>query len=99
MNSIVEGKLISFKTLEQKVYAYVCGLGREITRMMLESYDTELAENRDRQTYRDKGARSTTIKTVYGEVTQGGYTRKNFRTDTRRMSICWMRRCTWKRSV
>lgn len=35
---------------------------------MLESYDAKLAEERDKSLYRDKGKRSTTIKTVYGEV-------------------------------
>lgn len=69
MKSIVEEKLISFKSLEQKVFAYVCGMGRELTRIILESYDAELAEERDKRQYRDKGKRTTTIKTVYGEVT------------------------------
>lgn len=68
MKSIVEETLVSFKTLEQKIYEYVCGLGREITQIMLESYDAELAEGRDKSLYRDKGKRGTTIKTVYGEV-------------------------------
>lgn len=68
MKSIVEEKLVSFKTLEQKVFAYACELGRELTRIILEAYDAELAEERDRKEYRDKGKRSTTIKTVYGEV-------------------------------
>lgn len=77
MKSIVEEKLVSFKSLEQKVFAYVCELGREITRIMLESYDAELAEGRDKQRYRDKGKRTTTIKTVYGEVT---YARKVYQT-------------------
>lgn len=71
MESIVNEKLVSFKTLEQKVFGYVCGLGRESTRLILESYDAELAESRDRQGYRDKGVRRTTIKTIYGEVTYG----------------------------
>lgn len=71
MESIVEEKLVSFKTLEQNIFSYVCELGREITRVMLESYDTELAEGRDKKQYRDKGKRTTTIKTVYGEVTYG----------------------------
>ena len=35
---------------------------------MLESYDKELAEGRDKKIYRDKGTRDTSIKTVYGEV-------------------------------
>lgn len=68
MKSIVEEKLVSFKELEQKIFNYVCELGREITRLMLESYDVELASSRDTRQYRDKGKRKTTIKTVYGEV-------------------------------
>ena len=77
MKSIVEEKLVSFKTLEQKVFAYVCELGREITRIMLEGYDAELEEGRDKNLYRDKGRRNTTIKTVYGEV---AYSRKVYQT-------------------
>ena len=68
MNSIVEEKLVSFKELEQKIFHYVCELGRDMTRIMLESYDEELAGSRDRKLYRDKGKRRTAIKTVYGEV-------------------------------
>ena len=68
MNNIVTENLISFKELEQKIFNYVCELGREITQIILESYDNELASTRDRTMYRDKGKRSTTIKTVYGEV-------------------------------
>jgi len=68
MNSIVNENLISFKELEQKIFNYVCELAREMTQIMLESYDDELAGSRDRTKYRDKGKRSTTIKTVYGEV-------------------------------
>src|SRR5699024_8852909 len=77
MESIVEEKLVSFKTLEKKVFAYVCELGRMITKVLLDSYDDELAGERDRKTYRDKGKREITIKTVYGEVT---YARRVYRT-------------------
>lgn len=77
MKSIVEEKLVSFKSLEQKIFADVCELGREITRIMLENYDAELAEERDKSRYRDKGKRTTTIKTVYGEVT---YARRVYQT-------------------
>lgn len=42
MNTIIEEKLISFKELEQKVFKYVCELGCEITRIILEAYDKEL---------------------------------------------------------
>ena len=68
MKSIVEENLVSFKTLEQKVFAYVCELGRMITQVILETYDDELAKERDTKVYRDKGKRKTSIKTVYGEV-------------------------------
>lgn len=77
MKSIVKEKLVSFKTLEQKVFRYVCELAQEITRIMLENYDTELAEGRDKSQYRDKGKRTTTIKTVYGEV---AYARRVYQT-------------------
>ena len=52
MNSIVKEKQESFKALEQKIFAYVCEPGREITKKV----------------YRSKGSRKTTIKTVYGEI-------------------------------
>lgn len=68
MDTIVEEKLISFKSLEQKIYKFVCKYGAEITRIVLENYDDDLAKGRDRKVYRDKGKRSTTVKTVYGEV-------------------------------
>lgn len=79
MNIIVEESQVSFKELEQKIFAYVCGLGREITRIMLESYDKELAEGRDKKVYRGKGSRRTSIKTVYGEVE---YSRRVYQTKT-----------------
>ena len=47
MGTIVEEKLISFKELEKKVFKYVCELGCEITKIILESYDDELAASRD----------------------------------------------------
>ena len=78
MKSIVEEKLVSFKTLEQKVFRYVCELAQEITRVLLENYDAELAEGRDKSQYRDKGKRMTTIKTVYGEVS---YARRVYQTN------------------
>ena len=79
MNLIVEESQVSFKELEQKIFAYVCELGREITRIMLESYDKELAEGRDKKVYRGKGSRQTSIKTVYGEVE---YCRRVYQTKT-----------------
>ena len=77
MESIVEERLVSFKELEQKIFAYVCELGREITKIILEDYDRELMEGRDTARYRNKGLRETSIKTVYGEVT---YSRRIYQT-------------------
>lgn len=77
MNTIVKEKLVSFKELEKKVFKYVCELGCEITRMLLETYDRELAASRDSKQYRDKGKRRTCIKTVYGSVE---YRRKVYQT-------------------
>ena len=68
MSIIVEEKRISFKELEQKIFKYVCELGCEITRIILESYDKELGASRDTRKYRGKGTRKTSIKTVYGSV-------------------------------
>lgn len=78
MSTIVEEKLISFKELEQKIFKYVCELGCEITKIILESYDKELAVSRDTKQYRDKGGRRTSIKTVYGDVE---YWRRVYRTN------------------
>ena len=77
MKSIVEEKLVSFKELEQKVFQYACELACEITKILLETYDKELAATRDTKQYRDKGKRSTCIKTVYGAVE---YERKVYQT-------------------
>lgn len=68
MNNSVKENLISFKELEKKIYKYVCEIGCEMTRIILESYDDTLADERDKQKYRNKGKRSTCIKTVYGPV-------------------------------
>lgn len=77
MNTIVDEKQISFKELEEKIFQYVCELGCEITKNILEAYDKELSAGRDKKKYRDKGVRKTSIKTVYGTVE---YSRRVYRT-------------------
>lgn len=79
MKSIVDENLVSFKVLEQKIFDYVCELGRLITQQVLENYDKELSQSRDKKLYRGKGKRKTSIKTVYGEVE---YNRTVYRTKT-----------------
>ena len=69
MKSIVEESPITFKELEKKIYAYICEVAVEMTQIILEDYDRELQDSRDKKKYRDKGCRTTTIKTIYGDVT------------------------------
>lgn len=69
MKSIVMENQMTFKELEQKIYAYVCEVAVEMTQIILEDYDRELQDSRDKKKYRDKGCRTTTIKTIYGDVT------------------------------
>ena len=75
--TIVDEGEVSFKELEKSIYAFICELGREITKVILEEYDKDLAKKRDKKEYRNKGLRGTSIKTVYGEVE---YSRRVYRT-------------------
>ena len=68
MKSIITEKGITFKDLEKKIYTWVCRIGQEFTREFLERYDQVLMKERDKEKYRHKGTRQTTVKTVYGEV-------------------------------
>ncbi len=67
MNILNKGK-ITFKEIEQEIYAVHCQMAREDTIKLLSLLDEELHGSRDKSEYRDKGLRQTTIKTVYGEV-------------------------------
>ena len=69
MESMIKQEGISFKELEQEIYRIICEMGRQMAVEILEGYDRELMETRDRKAYRHKGQRQTTIKTVFGEVT------------------------------
>lgn len=55
MKSIVEESQVTFKELEQKIFAYVCEVAVEMTQIVLEDYDRELHDSRDKKKYRDKG--------------------------------------------
>lgn len=59
---------LTFKDFEKKTFEMICKLGQEYTRDFLERYDTYLMETRDKDAYRNKGKKKTTVKTVYGEV-------------------------------
>ena len=68
MDTILIDEGISFKELEQNIYAIACGWARDHTRQFLEAYDVYLSEHRDKKAYRNKGLRNTVVKTVFGEV-------------------------------
>ena len=76
MSSILDANKITFNELEQNIFRFVCGIAQEMTRSILEVYDDELSRERDKEAYRDKGKRKTSIKTVYGEVS---YERRVYR--------------------
>lgn len=59
---------IKFNELEKRIYKFVCGLGCEIMKQILEYQDNELMLNRNTKEYRHKGYKDNTIKTVMGEV-------------------------------
>ncbi|HHV11392.1 MAG TPA: ISLre2 family transposase [Clostridiales bacterium] len=77
MNTIVTEKMMPFKELEKKVFDSVCEMGRILIKTILESYDEQLQETRNKKELRCKGTRQTTIKTVMGEV---GYSRNVYQT-------------------
>ena len=59
---------LKFKDLEKQVYSLVCELGCVILKTILENYDKELMNNRNKEDYRHKGYKPNTIKTVMGDV-------------------------------
>lgn len=68
MNTMLNENGLTFKDFEKKTFEMICKLWQEYTRDFLERYDTYLMETRDKEAYRNKGKKKTTVKTVYGEV-------------------------------
>lgn len=77
--TIVTENKISFNELEKKIFRAACKEACRYTKELLERYDDTLAKERNRKDYRDKGKRTTSIKTVYGEVS---YSRRVYETHT-----------------
>jgi len=59
---------LDFKTLEKDIYEASCKFAREIVSEILEKIDQKLADQRDKNRYRHKGKKSTSIRTVMGVV-------------------------------
>ena len=68
MSTIVNEKEYSFKELEQEIYRIACNVAVELTSLILANKDQEIFENIDKRKYHSQGFRTTTIKTVYGDV-------------------------------
>lgn len=69
MKSMVAENGVTFKELEKNIFTWICQVGQQFTKEFLERYDQMLMQERDKEKYRHKGIRQTTVKTVYGEVT------------------------------
>ena len=61
-NSMIKENGVTFKELEQNIYAWICQIGREFTKEFLERYDRILMEDRDKKKYRNKGAHTDNCK-------------------------------------
>lgn len=65
---IITSKEVKFNDLEKKIFKFVCFFGCLIIKLLLESYDKKLMNERDSKKYRHKGLRTTHVNTVMGEV-------------------------------
>ena len=61
-------KDVTFKDIEQIFFRIGCEMAREMMKHFLEQADEELAKNRGKAQLRLKGKKTTTIKTIMGEV-------------------------------
>ena len=77
MGIILEDKEYSFKELEREIFRIICQIGVELTQEILKSKDQEIFNSIDKEAYRSKGFRKTSVKTQYGEVE---YRRRVYRT-------------------
>lgn len=67
MNSLTKDKL-TFKDSEREFYKIGCEIAKLLLQKFLEEMDRELGESRDKAMLRNKGKRTTTVKTLMGEV-------------------------------
>ena len=67
-DNIVAENEINFNELEKKIYEFVCNLGCNILKEIIERYDEKLQEERDKKMFRHRGLKTDSIKTVLGVV-------------------------------
>ena len=61
--SIVSEGKTNFKVLEENVFHMACDIANEIMKNILQDYDKQILETRDKARYRHKGYETTTLKT------------------------------------
>jgi hypothetical protein len=61
---IITEKGINFKSLEEEIYKYVCSEGLKLLEYVLSQVDGKLLLNRNGEKYRNKGFRTSSIKTL-----------------------------------
>lgn len=59
---------ITFKELEREFFELGCEIAKNLMQHVLEQTDKELEQSRNKAQLRHKGKKSTTIKTLMGEV-------------------------------
>jgi hypothetical protein len=59
---------LDFNALEKETFDFVCKMGRNLIEEFIKQIDNELMEKRDKEIYRHKGLKRTTIKTIMGSV-------------------------------
>ena len=73
--NILSKENVTFKDFEEITFKIACEIANLILRNMLEEYDKQIMDNRDKSKYRNKGKVTTTIKAKTGLVE---YTRTKY---------------------
>ena len=81
MESIISEEGATFKDLEQFIFESICLIGREWTKSILKEKDEEIFKTRDAAVYKSEGFRTTSIKTIYGDVMYSRRLYKNVHED------------------
>ena len=60
--------ILKIQKLEQKIFKFVCELGCNILKNIIERYDEKLQNERDKKAFRHRGLKTDSIKTIMGVV-------------------------------
>lgn len=61
-DNIVANNEINFNELEKKIYKFVCDLGCNLLKEIIERYDVKLQNERDKKNFRHRGLKTDSIK-------------------------------------